>query len=91
MTTRKARMGQPPKGPAGERVSDYPRVGLRLPRATKNALEALAVWRRVPLWALVDRAVRELIARLPEAERARLARARPKRRALRQFKNEQTP
>jgi predicted transcriptional regulator len=85
--TRK-RIGQPPKGPRGERVSQYPRVALRLPPETKAALEALAVHRRQPLWLIVNEAVRGLIDRLPAADRERVTRARARRRPLRQFAQE---
>lgn len=88
MKQRKSRPGQPPKGPDGELVSEYPRVAVRLPPDTKAALEALAVLRRQPLWAVLDEAARELIARLPADVRQQVTRARPLKRPLRQFKAE---
>ena len=68
--------GRPPPGPAGARVSDFPRLTVRLPGATRDLLEQLSVWRRVPVWKLVDQAVLALIAQLPEDERRDLTRAR---------------
>ena len=62
-------MGRPPSGPDGERVSDYPRLTIRIPFTTKRKLEALSARRRVPVWQLVDSAVLEYFARLPDTER----------------------
>lgn len=67
--------GRPPTGPTGERVSDYPRLTVRIPRDTKDQLEQLSVWRRVPVWKLVDMAVLALIDGLPDDERRDLARS----------------
>jgi hypothetical protein len=78
--------GQPAKGPSGERVSKYPVLLVRIPRATKRQLEALAVLRRQPQWALVDDAIRAFVAQLPDAERERVENSRG-RRGLRQFKD----
>jgi hypothetical protein len=85
MKQRKTGRGQPRKGPDGARVSAYPALLVRIPATTKRQLEALSSLQRTPMWALVDQAARELIERLPEADRVRLARARPRRRPLRQF------
>jgi hypothetical protein len=67
--------GRPPTGPTGERVSDYPRLTVRIPGTTKDQLEQLSVWRRVPVWKLVDLAVLAFIERLPDDERRDLARS----------------
>jgi hypothetical protein len=61
--------GQPPKGPHGELVSKYPPVTVRIPPMSKDQLEALSTLRAVPMWRLVDEAVRALVNALPEAER----------------------
>ena len=71
-TTRKRRRpgaGRPPEGAAGEPVSGYPRVTVRLPPATKDTLSALSALRRVPVWKLIDLAVRAYVKTLPAAER----------------------
>jgi hypothetical protein len=68
-TTKRKTAGRPAKGPNGERVSDYPRLTIRLPRVTKNQLEALSTLRRVPVWELVDQAVKAYIEQLPNDER----------------------
>jgi hypothetical protein len=81
-------VGQPAKGARGERVSDYPILLVRIPRATKRQLEALSVARRLPQWAIVDEAIRAYVAGLPEDERQRVERSRGHR-SLRQFKGEQ--
>ncbi len=85
---RKPQRGQPPKGDKGERVSDYPRVALRLHPVRKRALEALAEELRPPLWLLVDDAAREMLERLPPDVHERVMNARPRQRPLRQFKAE---
>jgi hypothetical protein len=46
---------------------------IRIPKATKNQLEALSTRRGVPVWKIVDSAVLEFVARLPDAERRILA------------------
>ena len=61
--------GQPPKGPHGEPVSKYPPLTVRIPPTTKHQLEALSALRRVPMWQIVDQAIREYCNRLPEADR----------------------
>ena len=61
--------GRPPSGPAGERVSEYPTLTVRLPRATKDALTSLSALRRVPVWKLLDLAVRAYVDGLPADER----------------------
>ncbi len=68
-TARPGRTGRPPSGPAGERVSEYPTLTVRLPRATKDALRSLCALRRVPVWKMLDTAVRAYIDTLPADER----------------------
>jgi predicted DNA-binding protein len=65
--------GQPPKGPGGELVSQYPPLTVRIPPETKHQLEALSVLRQTPMWSLVDESVRAYIEQLPDAERRLLA------------------
>ena len=64
--------GRPPTGPDGSRVSDYPRLTVRIPRTTKNQLELMSTLQRVPVWKLIDRAVLAYIEQLPEAQRRRI-------------------
>jgi hypothetical protein len=78
------RRGVAPKGPNGERVSKYPQLTVRIPAASKDQLEALSTLKAVPMWRLIDDAVRTLIETLPDAERrlvlqmaAHRSRARP--------------
>jgi hypothetical protein len=66
-------LGRPPSGPAGERVSDYPPLTVRIPRATKDTLLALSALRRTPAWRLVDQAVLAYVEQLPDAERRLLS------------------
>jgi hypothetical protein len=62
-------VGRPPSGTSGERVSEFPRITVRLPRATKDRLNALATFRRAPAWLLIDEALTAFFAGLPDAER----------------------
>jgi hypothetical protein len=66
---RRSAAGRPPEGAAGEPVSGYPRLTVRLPPATKHALEALGTLRRVPVWKLLDTAVNAYVEALPADER----------------------
>jgi hypothetical protein len=62
--------GRPPSGPDGELVSKYPPLTVRIPPDTKHMLEALSALRRVPIWKLVDEAVRTFVVEhIPEPER----------------------
>jgi hypothetical protein len=72
-TGRPVRPGRPPSGPGGKRVSEYPKLTVRLPPATKDALRSLSALRRVPVWELIDTAVHAYIATLPADERRVLA------------------
>jgi hypothetical protein len=67
------RVGRPPAGPRGERVSDYAPVMIRLPQPTKEMLQALRAVSGMPVWQLVDVAVREYVQRMPLAERKLIA------------------
>jgi hypothetical protein len=66
-TTRPAH--RPPSGPDGARVSDYPRLTIRLPVVTKRLLETVSTLRKVPVWQLVDQAVLSYVETLPADER----------------------
>ena len=74
MAQAKRGAGRPPTGSHGERVSDYPRLTVRIPRGTKNRLELLSTLRGVPVWKLLDTAVLAYIEQLPEDERRDVAR-----------------
>ena len=63
------RAGRPPSGAAGESVSEYPQLTIRIPKATKDQLHSLSTLRRVPIWRLIDKAVLAMIEQLPESER----------------------
>lgn len=65
--------GRPPSGPHGERVSQYPPLTVRIPRATKDKLLALAALRKTTAWRLVDEAVSAYVERLPDGERRLLS------------------
>src|SRR5712692_8258703 len=64
--------GRPPSGPAGERVSEYPQLTIRLPAATKAKLSTLSLLTGTPIWRLIDSAVDTYVQHLPEPEKSRL-------------------
>ena len=64
--------GRPPSGPAGERVSQYPQLTIRLPAETKAKLSTLSLLTGTPIWRLIDAAVDTYVQHLPEPEKSRL-------------------
>ena len=76
-----ARVGRPPVGHKGEKVSDYPQVMIRLPQDTKDVLEALSGLTGTPVWRLIDQAVEVYVRQLSESERRLLASVRQRRAA----------
>jgi predicted DNA-binding protein len=74
-----ARMGRPPLGAGGEKVSEYPQVMIRLPRATKATLDALSGLTGTPIWRLIDQAVAVYVDQMPDAQRKLLAGVRERR------------
>lgn len=68
-----ARLGRPASGLRGEKVSEYPQVMIRLPRHTKDALDALSAATGTPIWRLIDVAVGDYLQRLPQAQRKLVA------------------
>lgn len=68
-----ARIGRPPVGARGEKVSDYPQVMIRLPQETKDVLDALSGLTGTPVWRLIDAAVRVYVQQLSDPERKLLA------------------
>ena len=75
------RLGRPPVGRRGEKVSDYPQVMIRLPHETKDVLEALSGLTGTPVWRLIDQAVDSYVRQLSDAERKLLASVRQRRAA----------
>jgi predicted DNA-binding protein len=75
------RLGRPPIGRKGEKVSDYPQVMIRLPQETKDVLEALSGLTGTPVWRLIDQAVDTYVRQLSDAERKLLASVRQRRAA----------
>jgi hypothetical protein len=69
-----SRIGRPPSGMRGEKVSDYPQVMLRLPQSTKDVLDALSGATGTPVWRLIDAAVDVYIRSLPESQRQLVSR-----------------
>jgi hypothetical protein len=79
--TKATRLGRPPVGRRGEKVSDYPQVMIRLPHDTKDVLEALSGLTGTPVWRLIDQAVDAYVRQLSEAERRLLSSVRQRRAA----------
>ena len=75
------RLGRPPVGRKGEKVSDYPQVMIRLPQDTKDVLEALSGLTGTPVWRLIDQAVDTYVKQLSDAEKKLLASVRQRRAA----------
>ena len=75
------RLGRPPLGRKGEKVSDYPQVMIRLPQTTKDILEALSGLTGTPVWRLIDQAVDVYVKQLSESERKLLTSVRQRRAA----------
>lgn len=73
------RLGRPPVGRKGEKVSDYPQVMIRLPHETKDVLEALSGLTGTPIWRLIDQAVDTYVRQLSDGERKLLASVRQRR------------
>jgi predicted transcriptional regulator len=74
-----ARIGRPPVGRNGEKVSGYPQVMIRLPRETKATLDALSGLTGTPIWRLIDQAIAVYVERMPEPQRKLLAGVRERR------------
>jgi hypothetical protein len=74
-----ARLGRPPAGSDGEKVSEYPQVMIRLPRETKATLDALSGLTGTPIWRLIDQAVAVYVEQMPEAQRKLLIGVRERR------------
>jgi hypothetical protein len=47
------RIGRPPAGDAGQRVTDYPQISVRLPTHARDKLLVLSRLRRQPQWRLI--------------------------------------
>ena len=77
------RMGRPPVGDWGEKVSEYPQVMIRLPRETKATLDALSGLTGTPIWRLIDQAVAMYVEQMPDSQHKLLAGVRERRAAER--------
>jgi hypothetical protein len=81
MARKRGRVGRPPVGAYGEKVSEYPQVMIRLPGRTKAVLDALSGVTGTPIWRLIDQAVKVYVGQLPGPERRLLAGVRSRRAA----------
>lgn len=61
--------GRPASGPAGEKVSAYPQLTVRLPVETKARLTTLSLLMATPVWKIIDTAVETFVRHLPDEER----------------------
>ena len=65
MTKRRKTMGRPASGlRAGERVSDYPRLTVRVPRRVVDLLERMAAQENTTQWRVLADAITERAARI---------------------------
>ena len=55
------RTGRPPSGPKGEKVSEYRQLTIRLPGNTRALLDDARGHTGIPIWRLIDLAVRRYI------------------------------
>src|SRR6185295_4484596 len=62
------RLGRPPAGADGEKVSGYTQLSLRVPPDTKALLDALAGMTAMPVWKLLDAALSAYVDQLPSDE-----------------------
>jgi hypothetical protein len=74
------RVGRPPAGADGEKVSDYTQLSMRVPGHTKMLIEALSGMTGLPAWRLLGDALALYVEGLPDDER-RLLRGIQERRA----------
>jgi predicted DNA-binding protein len=64
------RVGRPPAGArVGEKVKDYPQLGLRIPAEAKAKLQALSVVSSRPQWRLLSEAIDCYLRARPAAEK----------------------
>jgi predicted DNA-binding protein len=69
-STEKRRIGRPPAGAReGEKVKDYPQLGIRLPADVKATLHALSVISSLPQWRLISDAIECYLRERTDAER----------------------
>lgn len=63
------RVGRPPAGRDGEKVKDYPQLGLRIPAEAKAKLQALSLVSSLPQWRLLSDAIECYLRARSAAER----------------------
>jgi hypothetical protein len=62
------RVGRPPAGDGGEKVSGYAQVTVRLPARTKALLNAVTGMTGLPAWRIFDAALGLYVEKLPREE-----------------------
>ena len=66
------KMGRPPTGVRGAKMSEYQRLTMRLPPETLEQLWAWSAVTQQPMWQLVAEAVALTVANLPGSVRRRV-------------------
>ena len=61
--------GRPPKGPQGQKVSEFPVISLRVPPERRALIEALAFVKNAAVSELLDQAVEVYLRSLTATER----------------------
>lgn len=68
--TPRARVGRPPAGDGGQKVSDYTQITMRLPDPTKALLDAISGMTGMPAWRVFEQALASYVQALsPEEQR----------------------
>jgi hypothetical protein len=73
------RVGRPPAGSRGDRISDYVPLTLRVPAETRDLLAAIVGMTGMPIWKAIDTALAEYVRRLPPEEQKVLTAVRRRR------------
>lgn len=76
---RAQRLGRPPAGADGEKISEYAQICLRLPPPTKALLEAITGMTGMPVWRVLDKALAAYVRELPHDEQQVLSSVRQQR------------
>jgi hypothetical protein len=76
------RLGRPPSGVDGEKVSEYRQITIRLPGSTRQLLYAIAGMTGMPIWRVMHHALEAYVLQMPDDERRLLSRVQHRRRRL---------
>ena len=66
---KRPKVGRPPAGHDGEKVSSYTQITMRLPDSTKRLLDSVTAMTGWPAWRVFDRALGAFVKQLPAEDR----------------------